>query len=157
MADISTLIKSEHTRDTVPISIPEKYLKPYKINVPFIAKQFYVDTKYAEEIGLLFRFNSKELGCTNCRSFNHEWIDGDEVKETCSTLSEVHVGHPGFIMNREPCNFYSVTYASNLQNPEAHPKLVEAFNAETKKLVLNPDTAYQILLLDLEFKKWITK
>ncbi len=160
MADTSNLtgiIGSEHVRDTVPISIPEKYLKPYKINMPFLAKQFYVDTKYATEKGLLFRFNSKELGCLNCGSFNGEWVDGDEVKETCYTLSEVEVGHQGVIANQEPCNFYGVTHAFNLKNPEAHSKLVEAFNNTKKKNLDIPDSAIQALLKDLEDQKWITK
>jgi hypothetical protein len=160
MTDISSLaglIGPEHVRDTVPISIPEKYLKQYKINVSFLAKQFYVDTKYAKEKGLLFRFDSKELGCLNCSSFRGEWVDGDEVKETCSELSEVHVGHPGFIANQEPCNFYGVTHAYNLEKPEIHPELVKAFNDEKKKHLDVPDSAVQSLLKDLETHKWITK
>jgi hypothetical protein len=157
MADISNLIKSEHVRDSVAVSIPEEHLKPYKVNMPFLKGQFFVDTKYATTLGLLFRFNSKELGCLNCSGFRGEWIDGDEVKETCYKLSEVHVGHPGFIAHRDPCNLYDVTSKFNLEDSAFHPKLVEAFNNETKRLDLHPDSAYELLLKDLEKHKWITK
>lgn len=122
--------KTEKTSDkSFAYRLSEEDLKDYNINASYILKDGVLGHKACfEKMGVFSRISNSKLSCGNCSSFDGEWVDADEVKETCSKLTDTHYGHRGYIASGSPCTFYSVTSPYNLNDPSAHEGLVVAWN-----------------------------
>jgi len=135
--------------NSIKISLPYKLQDEYGIKYP-LSDGIKGHVRCYTEAGVFARFD-KGFICGQCNRWYGGWIDGDEVEESCSTLGQKRVGHPGVIHDNQMCNFFTLAVIHKLNTtPEKYKKRQEEWEKIKPEMEKEKQKGYDNLVKLLE-------